>query len=83
MLVERKTMRRIIKNLPGAQTMSDIIWACSLDAVAVVGGGSGGVEMGIDGAASRVVVVVVVVVNQQMSINKDVSCIACGCSGHG
>jgi hypothetical protein len=50
-----------------------------LNAVAVVGGGRGGVEMGIDGAVSRivVVVVVVVVVDQQMSINKDASCIAC------
>jgi hypothetical protein len=47
-----------------------------LDAVSVVEGGRGGVEMGIDGAASRVVVVVVVVVDQQMSINKDASCIA-------
>jgi hypothetical protein len=49
-----------------------------LNAVAVVGRGRGGMEMGIDGAASRVVmvVVVVVVVDQQMSINKDASCIA-------
>jgi hypothetical protein len=69
-------MRRIIKNLPEAQMMSDVVWAHSLDAVAVAGGGRGGVEMGIDGAASRAVVVVVVVVDQQMSINKDTSCIA-------
>jgi hypothetical protein len=50
-----------------------------LNAVAVVGVGRGGVEMGVDGAASRIVVVVVVVVivDQQMSINKDTSCIAC------
>jgi hypothetical protein len=68
MLVERKTMRWIIKNLPRAQTMSDIVWACELDAVAVVGGGRGGVEMGDDGVASRVVVVIVVVVDQQRCV---------------
>jgi hypothetical protein len=78
MWVKRKTMRQIIKNLPGAQMMSDVVWACWLDAVAVAVGvrGRGGVETGIDGAVLRVLMVVVVVVDQQMSINKDVSCIA-------
>jgi hypothetical protein len=48
--------------------MSDVIWACELDAVAVGGGGRGGVEMGVDGAASRVVVVIVVMVDQQRRV---------------
>jgi hypothetical protein len=41
-----------------------------LNAVAVVGGGRGGVEMGVDGAASRIVmvVVVVVIVDQQRHV---------------
>jgi hypothetical protein len=42
-------------------------------AVAVGGGGRGGVETGVDGVASTVVVVVVVMVDQQISINKDMS----------
>jgi hypothetical protein len=57
MLVERKPMGQIIKNLPRAQMMSDVIWAHELDAVAVGGGGRGGVETGVDGAALRVVMV--------------------------
>jgi NADH dehydrogenase FAD-containing subunit len=73
MLVERKTMRQIIKNFARPQMMSDVIWARELDAVAVVGGGRGGVEMGVDGAALRLVVVVVVVVDQHMLIDKDTS----------
>jgi hypothetical protein len=48
-----------------------------LDAVAVGGGGRGGVETGIDGVALRVVIVIVVMVDQQMSINKDTSGTTC------
>jgi hypothetical protein len=39
-----------------------------LNAVAVVGGGRGGAEMGVDGAVLRVIVVVVVVVDQQRHV---------------
>jgi hypothetical protein len=68
MWVKRKTTRQIIKNLPGAQMTSDVNWARWLDAVAVGGGGRGGVEMGVDGVASRAVMVVVVVVDQQRCV---------------
>jgi hypothetical protein len=45
MLVERKKMRRKEKNLPGAQTTSDIIWAHLLHeaAISVVARSIGGV----------------------------------------
>jgi hypothetical protein len=81
MSVEGKTMRQRIKNLPGAQTISNVIWAHWLDAagVSIVTAAKGGVEMGIDRVvvavegALQVVMVTVFMVDQQMSINKDMS----------
>jgi hypothetical protein len=49
MLVERKkTRRKEKKNLPGAQTTSDVVWARLLHEVAVVARSVGGVWMGVE-----------------------------------